>query len=143
MNLLKTICALALLSVSVGLQAELVVDDAWVRGLPPGVANTAAYMTLRNTGNKDVVLTGAASPIAGSVQLHDTMDHGGMLHMAHVESLTVPAGGEVKLASGGLHLMMMELTAMPAPDSKVELTLQFSDGTRLALLLPVRSVLDE
>lgn len=143
MNLLKTICALALLSVSVGLQAELVVDDAWVRGLPPGVANTAAYMTLRNTGSKDVVLTGATSPIAGSVQLHDTMDHGGMLHMAHVELLTVPAGGEVKLASGGLHLMLMELTAMPAPDSKVELTLQFSDGTSQALLLPVRSVLDE
>ncbi|MGV3591216.1 MAG: copper chaperone PCu(A)C [Gammaproteobacteria bacterium] len=143
MNLLKTLCALALLSVSAGLHAELVVDDAWVRGLPPGVANTAAYMTLRNTGNEDVVLTGATSPIAGSVQLHDTMDHGGMLHMAHVESLTVPAGGEVKLASGGLHLMLMELTAMPAPDSNVELTLQFSDGTSQALVLPVRSVLDE
>lgn len=143
MNLLKSLCALALLAVSPGLHAELVVEDAWVRGLPPGVANTAAYMTLRNTGAEEVVLTGASSPIAGRVQLHDTMDHGGMLHMAHVDSLAVPAGAEAKLASGGLHLMLMELTAMPAPGDDVELTLQFADGSSQVLRLPVRSVLDE
>ena len=65
---------------SAGLHAELVVEDAWVRALPPGVPNASAYMTLRNTGAADVVLTGASSPIAASVQLHATMDHGGMLH---------------------------------------------------------------
>lgn len=143
MKVLKTLGALALLTLSAGLHAELVVDDAWVRGLPPGVANTAAYMTLRNAGSEDVVLTGAVSPIAGSVQLHDTMDHGGMLHMTHVDTLTIPAGGTVKLATGGLHLMLMELAATPAPGTDVELTLQFADGSSQALRLPVRSVLDE
>ena len=143
MNVLKTLGAVALLTLSAGLHAELVVEDAWVRGLPPGVANTAAYMTLHNTGSEDIVLTGAVSPVAGRVQLHDTMDHGGMLHMAHVDTLTIPAGGDVKLATGGLHLMLMELTAMPAPGTDVELTLQFADGSSQALTLPVRSVLDE
>jgi copper(I)-binding protein len=146
MNLRKPFGALALFSLcslSSGLQAELVVEDAWVRGLPPGVANTAAYMTLRNTGRDDLVLTGATSPLAASVQLHNTMDHGGMLHMMHVDKLVVPAGANVKLASGGMHLMLMELSAMPQPGMDVELTLQFADGSSQTLQLPVRSVLDE
>jgi copper(I)-binding protein len=123
--------------------AEIVVEDAWVRGLPPGVANASAYMTLRNTGSEVVVLIGAQSPIAGSVLLHGTMNHDGMLHMTHLESAMIPAGGELKLESGGTHLMLMELKQTPAPGTDVELTLEFADGTTQTLLLPVRSVLDE
>jgi copper(I)-binding protein len=125
------------------LSADVVVEDAWVRGLPPGVANASAYMTLNNTGSEPMVLTGARSPIAGSVLLHATMNHDGMLHMTHVESATVPANGELKLESGGTHLMLMELTETPVPGSEVELTLEFADGSTQTLHLPVRSVLDE
>lgn len=123
--------------------AELVVEDAWVRGLPPGVANASAYMTLINTGSEDLVLTGASSPIAGSVLLHGTMNHDGMLHMTHLDTATIPAGGELKLESGATHLMLMELKTMPTPGTEVELTLEFADGQRHPLRLPVRSVLDE
>ncbi len=139
----RVLAVLPALFLSAQLSADVVVEDAWVRGLPPGVANASAYMTLGNSGSDDVVLTGASSPIAGSVLLHTTMDHGGMLHMTHVESLTIPAGGEVKLESGGTHLMLMELTETPAPGKDVELTLEFADGNTQRLLLPVRSVLDE
>lgn len=135
--------ALPALCVSARLCAEVVVEDAWVRGLPPGTPNASAYMTLTNTGNDTVELTGAASPIAGSVMLHATMEHGGMLHMTHIESLAIPAGASVKLESGGTHLMLMDLEATPVPGTEVEVTLQFADGTTQALQLPVRSVLDE
>ena len=128
---------------SMSLHAEVIVTEAWVRGLPPGVPNASAYMTLNNTGSGDVVLTGATSPSAGSVQLHSTMDHGGMLHMTHIESLTIPAGRTVKLASGGTHLMLTELKETPVPGTEIELTLMFADGTTESLRLPVRSVLDE
>ena len=125
------------------LHAEVIVEDAWVRGLPPGVANASAYMTLRNTGSEDVVLTGAASPIAGSVMLHATVNHDGMLHMTHLQSLTIPAGAEVKMESGGTHLMLMALKTAPMPGTAVELTLEFADGGAQVLNVPVRSVLDE
>lgn len=143
MNFTRLLALLPACLLSAGLHAELVVEDAWVRGLPPGVTNASAYMTLRNTGAEDLVLTGAASPIAGSVQLHATMDHGGMLHMTHIEAVTIPAGAAVKLESGGTHLMLMDLRAAPAPGQEVELTLEFADGSSQALKLPVRSVLDE
>ena len=143
MKSLHIFAALPALLFSSAIYAELVVEDAWVRGLPPGVANTAAYMTLRNTGKDEVVLTGAATPIAGRVMLHATMNHEGMLHMTHLESLTIPPGATVKLETGGTHLMLMDLKAVPAAGSGVELTLQFADGTQRGLILPVRSVLDE
>lgn len=123
-------------------QADIEVTAAYVRGLPPGVANTSAYMTLRNTGMTAVDLTGARSSIAASVMLHDTMNHDGMLHMMHVAKATIPAGGELTLASGGMHLML-QLLEQPAVGSEVELVLQFSDGSELSVQAPVRSVLDE
>lgn len=139
----KALLAVPALIVSGPLCADVVVTDAWIRGLPPGVANASAYMTLTNTGTEEVVLTGATSPIAGNVQLHATMDHGGMLHMTHVEAVAIPAGGEIQLESGGTHLMLMELKEMPVPGTEVALTLKFADGSTEALQLPVRSVLDE
>lgn len=123
--------------------ADVDVVDPYVRGLPPGVTNTAAYMTLRNSGSSDVELTGVSSPLAGSAMLHDTMNHDGMLHMMHVAKVNIPAGGETRLASGGLHIMLMELREQPAAGTVVELQLQFSDGSELTVSAPVRSVLDE
>ncbi|MES2625508.1 MAG: copper chaperone PCu(A)C [Pseudomonadota bacterium] len=123
--------------------AELVVEDAYVRGLPPGVDNTSAYMTLRNTGDVALELTGASSPIAGSAMFHTTMNHDGMLHMQHVMSVNIPAHGEVVLESGGLHLMLTELKQNPVAGTTVTLTLQFADGSSHEISLPVRSVLDE
>lgn len=123
--------------------AELVVEDAYVRGLPPGVDTTSAYMTLRNTGEADLKITGASSPVAGTVMLHTTMNHNGMLHMQHVMSASVPAHGELVLESGGLHLMLTGLKQTLAAGTEVELTLQFVDGSTHQLSLPVRSVLDE
>jgi copper(I)-binding protein len=66
-----------------------------------------------------------------------------MLHMMHVNKVSIPAQGEVTLVSGGLHLMLTKLREQPADGSEVELLLQFSDGSELSVLAPVRSVLDE
>lgn len=131
-------CALA-----ASASAELLVDNAWVRGLPPGQTTTAVFMTLRNTGTAPLTLTGASTPVAESALLHGSMNHGGMLHMMALETLEIPAGGELKLESGGSHLMLTGLQQALVAGSEVEVTLQFADGQTRLLTLPVRSVLDE
>lgn len=131
------------LSLPVAAHADIEIIDPYVRGLPPGVANTAAYMTLRNTGASNVDLVAVHSDIAANTMLHSTMNHEGMLHMVHVDKVSIPAGGEARLASGGLHIMLMQLREHPAPGSSVPLLLQFSDGSELQVAAPVRSVLDE
>jgi periplasmic copper chaperone A len=134
---------LSIASLSSSVFAELIVEGAHVRGLPPGVDTTSAYMTLRNTGDTAVEITGATSPVAGEVTLHTTMNHNGMLHMQHLMSASVPAHGELVFESGGLHLMLAGLNQALVIGAEVELTLQFADGTTQQLSLPVRSVLDE
>ncbi len=144
MNIFTALCGSLLFTcLSCSAFAELVVEDGYVRGLPPGVDNTSAYMTIRNTDDADLELIGATSPIAGEVTLHTTMNHDGMLHMQHVMSIVVPAHGEVVLETGGMHLMLTKLKQSVVVGAQVELALVFSDGSTSQLSLPVRSVLDE
>lgn len=142
MKKILAVIVLALASAGVQAQeaAQLMVSDAYVRGLPPTAANTAAYMTLMNHGNEVLELTGASSPVADMVMLHESFEDEGMMSMRHVDSASVPVGGELHLATGGLHLMLIGLKRPLAAGDEVELTLQFAGGLQKSLVVPVRSV---
>jgi copper(I)-binding protein len=142
-NVVHRWLAVILLLVTTPAMAELEVRDAYVRGLPPGLTNTSVYMTMVNTGNQAQLLTGVSTPVAGEAQLHGTMDHGGMLHMMPLQSIEVPARGELRLESRGSHIMLLELRQDLVVGSSVELTLQFADGQAQTVTAQVRSVLDE
>ena len=139
----KLLCVVAMLAFTGLVQAALVVEGGHVRALLPGVASTAAYMTLRNTGTTELLLTAVSSPAAAKVTLHNTMNHNGMLHMMDMQMLAIPAGGQVVFESGGMHLMLEEISGPLEPGTEVELTLQFANGENEIITLPVRSVLDE
>ena len=136
---------LCLLPMAIQAAANPVLDvrNGYVRGLPPGSANTSAYMTLVNTSDQDMVLTGATSPASASVTLHKSVEHGGMMSMEPVTSVTLPAHGKLELKSGGMHLMLMGLKRPLREGYNVKLTLQFEGGFLLPVELPVVSVLDE
>ena len=118
------------------------VTNAYVRGLPPGVENTSAYMMIHNTGRHDVVLTGGQADFVESVSIHTTQNNNGMMGMVHIMNLTIPAGEQVVLESGGIHLMLSGLNRVLG-NEEVTLTLEFNEGRTHELLLPVISVLDE
>jgi copper(I)-binding protein len=139
----RSLLALTLLSLSALAQAEIVVEDAYVRATPPGGAAGSAYMTLRNTGDAAVDLVGAQSAAAGKVSLHSSMNHNGMVMMMSATSMVIPPQGELVLESGGAHLMLEELNGALEPGGEAALTLNFSDGSSVAVQAPVRSVLDE
>ena len=83
---------------------------AWVRLLPPGLPNAAAYMTLRNLTGSDLHIVAAESSAARATELHDhLLDRSGVMRMREVEAIVVPANGEVELKPGGLHLMLIGL----------------------------------
>lgn len=119
------------------------IRNGYVRGLPPGSKNTSAYMTIVNTSDVDMALTGATSPVAESVTLHATTNTGGMMSMEHLASAELPAHGKLVLESGGKHLMLMGLKRPLREGTNVRLTLQFEGGYLISVELPVVSVLDE
>lgn len=122
---------------------SLRVEDGYVRGLPPTSTNTAAYMRLVNEGDSTLQLIGATSPVAEQVMLHESFEEGGLVSMRHVAMAEVPAGGELQLRSGGLHLMLMRLTAPLSDGDEVQLVLEFAEGDSKTVTLPVRSVVAE
>lgn len=143
MNMKHALVALCLSSLALTAHAEIAVEGAYVRALPPGTPTTAAYMRLSNDSAAAVALVGASSPVAGKVTMHSTMNHNGMMHMSPNAKLEIPANGSLLLESGGHHLMLEQLAAPLAAGTTIELTLQFSDGSTTTLQVPVRSVLDE
>ena len=122
-------------------KAELVVESGFVRASLPGATSTSAYMTLNNTGDKDITINAVTTTAAGKVSFHSTMNHDGMMHMMDMENLKIAAHKTVVLESGGMHLMLENMSAALVADSKLEFVLQFADGLKKTISLPVQSVL--
>ena len=102
--------------------------DGYVRLLPPGSPNTAAFMVLRNDGDKPVKLVAGASPEAGRVELHTHLHEDGVMKMVHVEEgFAIPAGETRLLDRGGDHVMLLGLTQPLADGDVVRLALDFGD----------------
>lgn len=123
--------------------AELLLLEGFVRGLPPGQKVTAAFMTLSNTGTQDVVLVAAQSDVAENLEFHQHSHEGGMMRMRQVAQLSVPAGEELELSPGHLHLMLIGLQRTLKEGDKVEISLCDARSECLAVELPVVSVLNE
>jgi copper(I)-binding protein len=104
--------------------------EAWIRVMPANLPS-GGYVVLRNDGDGPAVLDGASSPAYGSVMLHQSSTDTGMGRMRMVESLTVPAHGQVALAPGGYHFMLMDAGKPVQPGQTVQLTLHFADGSTL------------
>jgi periplasmic copper chaperone A len=121
----------------------LQVHNGYVRGLPPGQPNTAAFMQLVNDTSAPLVITGAVSPAADKVELHQHLHQDGMMRMRRVDKLVLEPGEVLELAPGGYHLMMFGLHQPLADGEEVEIVLQLGEQGQQRLVLPVRSVLTE
>lgn len=99
----------------------VVVKDAWVRAPAPGQNIAAAYMEL--TSKTTMVLVGVSSTSAAAAELHITSMEAGVMKMRPVARVELPGSKTVKLAPGGVHLMLIDLKQPLKPGEKVPLTL--------------------
>lgn len=92
---------------------------------------TGAFGVLANNGTEDIRVTGASSPAAASVELHETAaGPDGTFAMAETaDGFTVPAGGEFVLEPGANHLMLMGLSGPVLPGDEISFSLELGDGT--------------
>lgn len=121
-------------------ESAVTARDAWVRATPGDEAGqmTAAYLTLSSAGAQDERLIAARAEGAGVVEIHETTRQGEVMQMQPVEGIDLPAGAEVALAPGGLHLMLHDLAGPLAPGDTVTLTLEFASGLTLTVEAEVR-----
>jgi periplasmic copper chaperone A len=133
-----SIILLAALAAAPSWAGQVTVSDAWFRALP-GTLPSGGYFTLHNTGASAVQFTRAETPACGMVMLHQSMEMNGISKMADVTNVPVPAGGSVSFAPGGYHLMCMGPTAAMKPGGHVPVTLDFADGSKVAIDFAVRN----
>ena len=121
---------------------ELTVEDAWVRSVVAAetAANTAAYLTIRNTGGAADRLIGARTDVAGMTEIHrTTIDSTGLARMNRVDAIDLQPAAEVQLEPGSYHLMLMGVTrSLPVGDT-VALALDFETAGILEVTAEVRA----
>ncbi|RJG08322.1 copper chaperone PCu(A)C [Massilia cavernae] len=101
--------------------AQVSVTAPWVRATVPQQRSTGAFMHLQSA--KDARLVGVSTPVAGMAQLHKMEMSGDRMKMEQVERIELPAGKGVNLASGGYHIMLMDLKRQLKADEVVPLTI--------------------
>jgi len=120
----------AMASLSACQPAETKVDGAWVR--LPAVAGQpgAAYFTIH--GGQADTLVAVSAPFALRAEMHESMkgDHG-MMSMAPIKDVAVPAGGTVAFAPGGKHVMLFSVGPKVKPGDIVPVTLSFASGKKI------------
>ena len=120
-------------------QAEgLRVEHGWSRPALAG-GTGGGFLTVRNTGTAPDRLLSAASPAAARVEIHASTLQDGVMRMRPQDDVPVPAGSEVALRPGGLHLMLLELRQPLRAGDRVPVTLRFERAGEVRTELTVRA----
>ena len=128
----------AALTSASALAANINISEPMARAVPAVSTNSAAFMTIDNNGAKNITLVAAESDVAKRVELHGHKTEGDLMRMFRVEGgIEIPGKGQVKLQSGGFHIMMMGLTRPMKAGDHIDVTLYFSDGDSKKVTMPV------
>ena len=137
--------ALLLMSIamSAALRAEdwragsIMVGQPWSRPTPPAVSAGAVYFTITNTGSRADRLMSLSTPVARTVEIHETLREHGNVRMHPVATIGCAPGASVAIAPGGMHVMLLGLTSPLVAGEVFPLTLKFRDAGILQIPVTV------
>jgi copper(I)-binding protein len=115
------------------LYAEVIVTEATVRLLPPGVPNTAAYFSIQNTSDTSQTLIGASADFVAKAEIHNHIMKDGMMSMQHQPEVVIQPGETIQFAPGGLHIMLFGLKQPLREGQSVEISLQTKEGESISI----------
>lgn len=112
-------------------------DDAFVRSTPAHVS--AGYVIIHNPTAQDDALTGASADWADHIQLHTiTTNDKGVMQMKPMTEMGLPAGGDLALRPGGMHMMIFGLKRDLRVNETVTVTLVFRNAGAIKVPFKVR-----
>lgn len=119
---------IATLTLAAGACAQVTVTQPWVRATVPQQKSTGAFMQLQSA--RDARLVAVSTPVAGIAEIHKMEMDGQTMRMGPVDGIDLPAGKTVSLASGGYHIMLMDLKRQLKDGETVALTLVVQDKNK-------------
>jgi copper(I)-binding protein len=123
---LQVVAAALLATTAITAAAQVSVSEPWIRATVPSQMATGAFMKLTAASNARLI--GAASPVAGVVEVHEMALENNVMRMRAVTALDLPAGKPVELKPGGYHVMLLDLKRQLKPGETVPVTLQIEQG---------------
>ncbi|WP_339693128.1 copper chaperone PCu(A)C [uncultured Parasphingorhabdus sp.] len=123
-------------------QGDILYADNAVVNLSPVEGNpSAGYMDLHG-GRMDVDLVSVISDDVLRMEMHETTEKDGMMTMAQLKSIPVPAGKTVKLEPGGKHLMIWGVGEGSKKRGLLTMTLIYSNDDRIEINAVVKNAGD-
>lgn len=120
---------------------NIVIEQPVARATPANAPVSAGYMTIRNTGQDDDTLVSGTVNFAQKTELHEMTMENDVMKMREIESgIAIPAGGDVQLMPGGLHMMFMGMTEQLAEGQTHTATLVFEKAGTIEVMLDVQSL---
>ena len=117
--------------------AEIIVTDATVRLLPPGVPNTAAYFSIQNQSDTDQTLVGASADFVAKAEIHNHILVDDMMSMKQQSEVVIQPGETVSFSPGGLHIMLFGLKQPLREGQSVVFSLQTKEGKLISVTAKV------
>ena len=135
----------AILALTPGVLAnDVMVKGAFARASAVSTAKAGTvYMKLINHSSSPDRLLSVSTDVADSASLHESKMADDMASMDRIDGLDLPAGGEVELKPGGLHIMLEGLKAPLKKGDKVKLRLVFEQAGTVDVIADVGDVAEE
>ena len=121
------------------LAGGIAVTDAYARATIAGVKTGAVYLRITNSGDPDR-LRAASTDVAARAELHRHTEENGVMFMAEVKCLVIPAGETVAFEPGSLHVMLFGVKAPLIEGSEIALTFRFEKAGEVTVQVPVRGI---
>jgi copper(I)-binding protein len=143
-TLFAAICAAVLVSHAAAAQssppspADIMVDDAWARATSPSQKVGGIFVSIMEMGAPDKLVS-VSSPIADSLELHETINDNGIMKMRPVAALPLASGETVELKPGGYHIMAMGLKQQLVPGASFPVTLHFEKAGDVTVTATVKA----
>lgn len=116
----------------------ITVTNAWARATSASQKIGGVFLTLTDNGGPDRLVS-VTSPIADSLELHETVSDGGVMRMRPVPRLALEPGHPVELKPGGYHLMVMGLKQKLTAGATFPVTLTFEKAPSVTATVTVGS----
>lgn len=131
----------AIIASAPGVRAsDLIVTNAFARASVTPVAKSGvAYLTLVNQSDAPDRLIAIITQAAKAAEPHRTMMVGDVMKMEAAGVIDLPPHAEVTMAPGGLHVMLMGLTAPLKEGGAIAMTLTFEKAGQITISVPVKS----
>ncbi|SFA42176.1 hypothetical protein SAMN04487972_102262 [Paracoccus halophilus] len=126
------VCMLPLTAMA---QEGVRITDGHARGANP--KSGAAYMVIRNDGDRACTLSGVETDAAARAELHTSREENGLMRMVRTGPVPIPPGASHELAPGRDHVMLMGLKTPLRDGAELALTLDLGACGRLDVTVPV------